>query len=145
MTVTFCGHGDTIETFGLKEQLYRTVEQEIQNGADLFYLGGYGCFDRMAAGVVRELKKKYPHIKSVLVLAYLNREVDMTYYDETTYPPLENTPLRYAISKRNEWLVEQADTVIAYVDHGWGGAAQTLQFAKRKHKTIINIAEEATK
>ena len=97
----------------------------------------------MAAGVVRELKKKYPHIKSVLVLAYLNREVDMEYYDETIYPPLENVPPRYAISKRNEWLVAQADTVIAYVAYSWGGAAKTLRYAQRKHKRIVNLAEGA--
>ena len=139
--VTFCGHNEAGIGEEIRQRLYRTVEQEIQNGADLFYLGGYGCFDRMAAGVVRELKKKYPHIKSVLVLAYLNREVDMRYYDETTYPPLENTPPRYAISKRNEWLVAQADTVIAYVTHGWGGAAKTLRYAERKHKCIIELGE----
>lgn len=144
MTVAFCGHGDTIETLWLKEQLYRAVELEIQNGADTFYLGGYGHFDKIAANTVWELKKGYPHIKSILVLAYLNRKVDMRYYDETTYPPLENVPLRYAISKRNEWLVEQADTVIAYVSHGWGGAAQMLRYAERKHKRIINLAEGLT-
>ena len=140
--VTFCGHNEAGIGEEIRQMLYRTVEQEIQNGADLFYLDGYGYFDRMAAGVVWELKKKYPHIKSILVLAYLNREVDMTYCDETTYPPLENTPPRYAISKRNEWLVAQADTVIAYVSYSWGGATKTLQFAKRKHKRIINLAEE---
>ena len=145
MTVTFCGHGDCYENDEIRQLLYETVEAAIINGAELFYLGGYGHFDSMAARVVWELKKKYPHIQSVLVLAYLNREVDMKYYDGTTFPPLESTPLRFAISKRNEWMAEQADTVIAYVDHDWGGAAQTLQFAKRKHKTIINIAEEATK
>ena len=138
--VTFCGHNEAGIGEENRQMLYRTVEQEIQNGADLFYLGGYGYFDRMAAGVVRELKKKYPHIKSILVLAYLNREVDMEYYDETTYPPLENTPPRYAISKRNEWLVAQADTVIAYVIYSWGGAAKTLRYAQRKHKRIINLA-----
>ena len=139
--VTFCGHNEAGIGEEIRQMLYRTVEQEIQNGADLFYLGGYGHFDRMAAGVVRELKEKYPHIKSVLVLAYLNREVDMRYYDETTYPPLENTPPRYAISKRNEWLVAQADTVIAYVTRGWGGAAKTLRYAERKHKCIIELGE----
>ena len=92
--VTFCGHNEAGIGEEIRQMLYRTVEQEIQNGADLFYLGGYGHFDRMAAGALWELKKKYAHIKSVLVLAYLNREVDMRYYDETTYPPLENTPLR---------------------------------------------------
>ena len=140
--VTFCGHNEAGIGEEIRQRLYRTVEQEIQNGADLFYLGGYGCFDRMAAGIVRELKKKYPHIKSVLVLAYLNREVDMKYYDETTYPPLENTPPRYAISKRNEWLAANADTVIAYVTYSWGGAAKTLRYAERKQKWIINLAEE---
>ena len=59
--VTFCGHSETGIGEEIRQMFYRTVEQEIQNGADLFYLGGYGHFDRMAAGVVRELKKKYPH------------------------------------------------------------------------------------
>ena len=140
--VTFCGHNEAGIGEEIRQRLYCAVEWEIQNGADTFYLGGYGHFDRMAAGVVWELKKKYPHIKSVLVLAYLNREVDMEYYDERTYPPLENVPPRYAISKRNEWLVSQADTVIAYVTHGWGGAAQMLRAAKRKRKRVMNLAEE---
>ena len=139
-TVTFCGHNEMNIGVEIRERLYRTVEQEIQNGADIFYLGGYGQFDYIAARVVWELKTRYSHIKSILVLAYLNREVDMKYYDETIYPPLENTPPRYAISKRNEWLAANADTIIAYVVYSWGGAAKTLQFAKRKHKRIINLA-----
>ena len=138
--VTFCGHSETGIGEEIRQMFYRTVEQKIQNGADLFYLGGYGYFDRMAAGAVWELKKKYPHIKSVLVLAYLNLEVDMEYYDETIYPPLENTPPRYAISKRNEWLAANADTVIAYVIYSRGGAAKTLRYAQRMHKRIINLA-----
>ena len=140
---TFFGHNEIGIGADIRARLYSVVEQEIQNGADIFYLGGYGHFDTMAAKTVWELKKKYSHIRSVLVLAYLNREVDMKYYDETTYPPLENVPLRYAISKRNEWMVTQADTIIAYVTHGWGGAAQTLQYARRKHKRIINLGEDA--
>ena len=142
--VAFCGHNEIGIGEEIRQRLYRAVEREIQNGAELFYLGGYGHFDSMAAGVVWELKKRYPHIKSILVLAYLNRKVDMKYYDGTTYPPIENTPLRYAISKRNEWMVTQADTVIAYVTHGWGGAAQTMRYAQRKHKTIINLADQTT-
>lgn len=75
--VTFCGHNEMNIGEEVRQRLIRTVEQEIQNGADTFYLGGYGHFDTMAACVVWELKKKYPHIKSFLVLAYLNREVDI--------------------------------------------------------------------
>lgn len=42
-------------------------------------------------------------------------------------------------------MTAQTDTTIAYVTRGWGGAAQTLQFAKRKHKRIINLGEEEAK
>ena len=37
-------------------------------------------------------------------------------------------------------MVDQADTVIAYVRYD-GGAAKTLAYAKRKQKNIINLAE----
>ena len=50
---------------------------------------------------------------------------------------MESVPPRFAISKRNQWMVEAADIVVAYVLHNWGGAAMTLQHAKRKKKEII--------
>ena len=58
-------------------------------------------------------------------------------YDETVYPPLESVPKRYAISRRNEWMVRESDIVVAYVIRGFGGAAKTLEFAQRKKKRII--------
>ena len=39
-------------------------------------------------------------------------------------------------------MVDEADLVIAYVMYSWGGAAKTLEYAKRKKKTIINLAEK---
>ena len=37
---------------------------------------------------------------------------------ETIYPEgLEYTPRRFAISKRTQWMVQQSDYVIAYVEH----------------------------
>lgn len=119
----------------------KTLETLILRGADDFLLGGYGGFDQYAASVVRELKQSYPHIRSTLVLSYLDRKVDATKYDCTTYPPLEKVPKRFAISKRNEWMVNEADTVVAYVTHDWGGAATTLAYARRKKKEIISYAE----
>ena len=58
-------------------------------------------------------------------------------YDETVYPPLESVPKRYAISRRNEWMVRESDIVIAYVIRGFGGAAKTLEYAQRKKKRIV--------
>lgn len=144
MTVTFCGHRDISQRDNVRQWLCETVERLItQEGADMFLLGGYGGFDRMASSVVWEMKKKYPQIKSVLVLPYLDRKMDESQCDWTVYPGLESVPKRYAITHRNRYMVNEADVVVAYVLHGWGGAAQTLEYAEHKKKHIILYKETA--
>lgn len=121
MTVTFCGHSEIYHSEPVESWLYETVESLIKEGADTFLLEGYGKFDWLAGAAAWELKKKYPHVTSIIVLPYLDREID-TFgygYDYTTYPPLENVPRRFAILKRNEWMVREADVVVANVTHGW--------------------------
>ena len=78
-------------------------------------------------------------MERILILPYPDRKADMTLYDSTLYPPLENVPKRFAISHRNKWMIEQASVVVAYVEHDWGGAAKTLGQAVRKGLRIINI------
>ena len=140
MRVTFCGHGKLTYTEETRKKLYETIEKLIIEGADEFLLGGYGAFDAMAARIVKELKEKYPHIRSVLVIPYFDREYDRNLYDCSEYPPIERVPKRFAISKRNEWMVDQADVVVAYVDHDWGGAAKTLKYAFKRKKHVVNIS-----
>lgn len=135
-TVSFFGHRDSVINDNVRSWLYEAVEAEIHDGARLFYFGGYGSFDSAAAAVVWDLKRKYPDIKSVLVLAYLNRKHETQNYDDTIYPPLENVPMRYAISARNEWIIRESDVVIAYVLHSWGGASKALEYAIRRDKQI---------
>ena len=140
MTVTFCGHSNLYDSDGtIGAKLVEVLEQLVAEGADQFYLGGYGSFDALAAKTVKDLQKAHPQIHSTLVLPYLNRQYNEKLYDDTTYPPLEEVPRRYAISRRNEWMVDQADVVVSYVDHGWGGAAKTLEYAQRKKKRIISV------
>lgn len=138
MTVTFCGHSKVADSGKIKEWLYTTVEDLIKQGAVTFYLGGYGAFDELAASVVRELKKTHPHIESVLVLPYLDRAFNTTLYDTTVYPPLENTPKRFCIVKRNRYMVENADVIVSYITHDFGGAYKTYEHAIKKGKQIIN-------
>jgi uncharacterized phage-like protein YoqJ len=137
MIVTFCGHREVHEPEKVKGWLEEVVDRLIHEGADTFYLGGYGQFDALAAAVVREKKERYPQIRSVLVLPYLDRNYDASAYDETIYPPLENVPRRYAISRRNEYMVDHADVVVTYVVFCFGGAYKTTQYAERKLKRMI--------
>lgn len=143
VVVTFCGHGDCVVDDAMKKWLRDTIAELIAQGANTFYLGGYGRFDRAAASAVWELKRSYTHIRSVLVLPYLDRKVNADLYDYTTYPPLESVPRRFAISRRNEWMVDNADVVVACVTHEWGGASATLAYAVRRQKIIRNYADIA--
>ena len=142
MNVTFCGHAQITEREALQNWLQTVTQSLIEQGATTFYLGGYGAFDSLAAAVLREQKKRYPQVELVLVLAYLNDRRDTSSYDRTVYPPLETVPRRFAISHRNRWMVEVSDVVVAYVLHDWGGAATTLQYAKRKKKRIISYCDD---
>ena len=145
MNVTFCGHSKTIGQDKIASWLDMILPALIEGGATTFYLGGYGDFDRLAAAAVKRQKIAYPHIESVLVLPYLNREFDSTSYDSTTYPPLEKVPPRYAIVKRNQWMVSESDVVISGVIHSWGGAAKTLDFARSRGKVIFQYPRQAEK
>lgn len=137
MIITFCGHNDVPDIHNIRKWLDNVLDQFKHEKPCIYYLGGYGEFDRLAASIVRQKQKVNPAVQAVLIIPYLNRKYDKSGYDYTLFPPLESVPPRYAISKRNEWMVAQADVVIAYVTHDWGGAAKTLQYARAKGKNVI--------
>lgn len=139
MVVTFCGHKEITGSDELHDRLLSVLRDLISEGADSFLLGGYGAFDGLAASAVCELQAEFPHIHSTLVLPYIDRCFNTELYNDSVYPPLENVPRRFAISRRNEWMVDQADVIVAFVTHGWGGAAATLRYAERKKKRVISI------
>ena len=144
MIITFAGHSIIPNDPKIKT----TVQQQIENNILTFesiicYLGGYGQFDNLCAHICKELKQKYSNIEIVYVTPYISSEKStnpiLNTFDYSIYPPIENTPPKFAISKRNEWMICKSDIVIAYVDHNFGGAYKSLQIAKRKKKKIINI------
>lgn len=141
MTVNFCGHSHVSDAGELNEWLDKVLDQLVAEGADRFYLGGYGDFDRMAAEAVKAKKAEKPDIEMALVTAYLGRHADGEAYDYMIYPTLKDVTQRSAIPKRNEWMVDYADVVVAYVTHDWGGAAKTLEYARRCGKRVVLYPE----
>jgi len=143
MTVTFCGHSKITNRNAISKWLDVVLPSFIEGGATTFYLGGYGDVDLLAAAEVKQQEVIYPDIEAVLVLPYLNRSIDASGYDRITYPLLEKVPPRYAIIRRNQWMVEKADVVISGVIHNCGGAAKTLNHARRKRKVIFQYPNRA--
>lgn len=76
-----------------------------------------------------------------VVLAYMPSERSTpTDTSDTMLPEgIELVHPRYAISWRNNWMLQQSDIVVAYVTHSWGGAAQYMKKAIRSGKTVINL------
>lgn len=112
-------------------------------GVDTFYVGRQGDFDGIVLSVLRELADVYPHISYNVVLERLPGKRDDPALDLslTMFPEgLEFAPPRFAISWRNEWMLKRADYVVTYVTHGWGGAAQFAEKAKRQGKAVIDLA-----
>ena len=147
MIITFCGHSNCLFSDEEKEKLKQLLIKEIRKIPTCkFYLGGYGDFDSLCFRTLRELKKDFPEIELLFITPYLDKnysklELAKSYYDDVIFPPIESVPRKFAILKRNKWMVDSADLVIAYVKYSWGGAAKTLEYAKRKKVPIINIAQ----
>ena len=139
MTCTFFGHKDTPSS--VKPLLEETLKDLIENhGADKFYVGNHGSFDRMAAAVLQKLKKTYPNIEYRVVLAYLPNDGAQLSYPTEFPEGIERIMSKYAINYRNKYMLNKADTVIAYITHDWGGAAKFAGQAKRKGKNIIDLS-----
>lgn len=150
MIITFCGHSDYVPSVGDEQKILDILSKKIGGEDAELYLGGYGAFDAFARKCGREYQKTHPRTKLILVTPYLPKGNEKQegrgpddLYDEIVYPPLERVPPRFAISRRNEWMVERADCVIAYVRHEWGGAYKTYCHAQKKQKEIYHLAEKS--
>lgn len=141
MTITFFGHRDA--PISIKPILKETIINLIQNNeAKNFYVGNNGAFDNMVIQILLEIKREFPQIDFAVVLAYLPQKQDfsLTYTKNTIYPEeLEFVPKRYAINKRNIWMIEHSDTIITFVNNPFGKAAYFKNIAEKRGKSIINI------
>lgn len=151
MTVcTFAGHREVYQA-NISEMLDEAISKIINTDDSFrFLVGGMGEFDGMCSSAVRRAKRKYPNkeIRLELVLPYLTQELnDNKLYYETSFDdvviPIELAGVHYksAITKRNRWMVEQSDWLIAFVYRDFGGAYTTLHYAEKKGLQIINLAK----
>lgn len=141
---TFFGHKNIPKK--IEPILQSTLIDLIKNkNVDLFYVGNHGSFDYLVRKTLRILKLSYQHINYAVVLCYMpikKPEPECTNDPDTVFPEeLENTPPKYAIVKRNRWMIEKADYVVTYVKRNIGGAAQFQKLAEKKGKVVLNLAD----
>ncbi|MCM1438620.1 MAG: hypothetical protein NC131_05345 [Roseburia sp.] len=145
MKITFCGHAEILERNEIAEKISHTFKTEISDERLEFYLGAYGEFDHIALKACVTYKSLHPLSKIYFITPYpedkylKSRNLNGKIFDGIIYPPIETVPKKYAIIERNKWMVNQADLVIAYVNHSWGGAAKTFDYAFKAKKRYVNL------
>ena len=142
MVCTFFGHRDCYELDDAV--LQNAIEILINNGIDTFYIGNNGRFDDMAFSCLSSLQKTHKNISFSVVLAYLptKETQDVEYYAYSLYPEeVEAAPRKFAIERRNAWMLDRSDFVICYVTCSFGGAAKYMNRAIKQGKHIINLGE----
>ena len=145
----FIGHRDA------NAEIYPSLLAEVEHhvieyGVTDFFVGHYGSFDRMAAQAVKEVKKRHPQVRLMLVLPYhpAIRPIETPKGFDGTYYPWEDEriPKRLAIIKTNQHMVDTCDFLIAYAYHFLGGSGQIVEYArKREAKGLIQVTNLATK
>lgn len=148
MIVTFCGHTQFCKSKELERSLLAFLEEKVGETPTDMYLGGYGEFDAFAYECCKKYKQTHNNVSIVYITPYITEgfaknylQAQKTRYDFILYPEIENKPLRFAIVYRNQYMVDKADLVVAYVSHRWGGAYKTYRYAQRKGKKILNLAD----
>ena len=136
---TFFGHS---ACYNLDMAVLRgAVEELIGQGVTEFLVGNQGQFDGMVRSCLKSLKAQYPEIAYCVVLAYLPGEngagEDLS---DTMFPEgLESVHPKFAISRRNRYLIDHADVCLCYINHTWGGAYKFVRMAQSRGLRIVNI------
>ena len=139
-TCCFFGHREV--THNIRPKLTEIIEKLIvDEGVTYFYVGHQGQFDSIVYSVLKELKARYPQIRYTVVLAYMpNEHIREIYGEDTLFPDgLESVPKRFAISKRNDWMLKHSDIAVCYVWKITGGAAKFREKAEKKGLLIIDL------
>jgi len=147
---TFAGHREVYQA-NIAEKLDEAISKIMsEDDCFRFLVGGMGDFDGMCSSAVRRAKRNYPdkQISLELVLPYLTRELNENkQFYETSYDdviiPIELADVHYksAINRRNRWMVEKSDWMVAFVYRDFGGAYTTSRYAEKKGLQIINLAK----
>ena len=148
MVVTFCGHAQFTKSEEYEQKILAFLEKTVGYCRADMYLGAYGDFDSLAYDCCKRYKENHPNVSLIFITPYMTAEYQQRHlkyqrlrYDDIIYPEIEDKPLKFAITYRNKWMVDQADYVICGITHTWGGAYKTYQYAKKKKKYIYNVTD----
>lgn len=138
MTCTFIGHKNC--PFSVKKKLECTILELIAKGVNRFFVGNNGNFDYLVQETLAELIKKGVSVNVSIVLSYINENSISGHQKLTVFPEeLANALKKFAISKRNEYLLKNSSILVCYVNNTFSNAYKWTEKARKKGLEIIEI------
>jgi uncharacterized phage-like protein YoqJ len=136
----------------LKHVLLSEIEKLIQNNVTHFLTGMAMGTDMLCAELVLSLKRKYPLILECIIpckdqykhwpkaeqeryQSILNKSDNVVYITETAFT-------RGCMHRRNRFLVDHAQHILAVYNGKTGGTQKTIEYARQKNRNIIIIDPE---
>ncbi len=133
--------------------LKKEIEKSVGEGYKTFISGMARGSDIWAAKIVADLKKNYeirlvcavpyPGFHSGWKAGWKNEfESIIALADDVVYICAHY--VRGCFHRRNEWMVDKSDKLIAVYCGAAGGTRNTIRYAERKRLKIVNVLEEYT-
>ncbi len=151
-TVAFFGHRSLDNSSQIEDRLDKIINRLISEKPYVaFLVGRNGEFDQYVSSAIIRAKRKYRDDNSfhILVLPYETAEYRnntlsfAAYYDEVEIcRESAYAHFKSAIQIRNRQMVDRADLIVCCINRALGGAYQTIRYAQKQKKEIINLAVE---
>ena len=150
-TVSFFGHKMIERPFLVEQRLESLIRQLINTKEYVdFIVGRSGDFDQYASSAVLRTRKAVGDHNSSLTLVlpyptaeYLNNQE--SFEDYYSYIEVSDAASaahhKAAFQIRNREMVDRSDLIVCCIEREQGGAWQTIQYAIKQGKTVINLAD----
>jgi hypothetical protein len=87
------------------------------------------------------LKEKRFITKPIVPLPYPVKDLEyyQAYYNDVIFPLDPKTHFKAAITKRNQWMIENCNLLIAFVQKNKGNSYKGLQYAKKMEIPVVQL------
>ena len=130
-------------------RINETIKSLYSNGCNFFYCGMAPGFDIIAAECVLKFKKNHNDIRLVCAVPYYTHKYSIPdeWLKRYTMVLKQSEEVIYiteayhisSFQLRNQYMVDMSDCVICWYDGKKGGTKNTINYAQKQNKYIINI------
>lgn len=149
-TITYLWDESSQQALELKSRIKKAIVYLIENKNVKHFISGMALgVDMIAAEIVLDLKKKYPNITLECAIPCETQANKWTVkYRDRYFSIIEKSDKETLLQthytadcmhKRNRYMVDKSDYVIAVWNGSPSGTGKTVMYAKENHKTILQI------